>query len=90
MYILEKGNPTSVGNATGRITRQVLTCTFRQRKLTNSHVLRNGRILFNALPGDINALRGDLRAFKRKLYSYLLAGAFSSVGEFKGFQGGTG
>ena len=92
MYILEKGNPTSVGNATGRITRQVLDLHLSPTRTHkyNSHVLRNGRILFNALPGDIKALRGDLRAFKRKLYSYLLAGAFYSVSEFKGSQGVTG
>jgi hypothetical protein len=92
MYVLQKGNPTSVGNITGRLTRQVhdLHLSPTRTHKSDSHVLRNGRILFNALPGDIKALRGDLRSFKRKLLSHLLAGAFYSVSEFKRVSGGSG
>ena len=87
LYVLSKGDPSA-----GRITRRGndLHLSPRRTHKADCHVMRNGRILFNALPGYLKDLRGDLKAFKRQLFAYLVEGAFYSIREFKGVSGGSG
>lgn len=92
MYILTQGDLTIVADVSGRITRRGndLHLSPRRTRKADCHVTRSGRILFNALPGYLKDLRGDLKIFKRRLVAYLVEGAFYSISEFKGFSGGPG
>jgi hypothetical protein len=92
MYCLEKSDPVLVSDMTGRVTRQCTDLYISPRRIhkPDSHVLRQGRILFNALPRDLKAMRNDLKVFKRLLKNHLLAGAFYSLQEFKRVSGGSG
>lgn len=92
LYCLENGNPVLVSDVTGRATRQRADLYLSPRRIhkPDSHVLRQGRILFNALPSELKAKRDDLKVFKRLLKVHLLEGAFYSLQEFKGVSGGLG
>jgi hypothetical protein len=92
MFTLEKSDPTLVQNVTGRVTRRAHDLHVSPRRLlkSDSHALRQGKILFNALPRDLKTAREDLKLFKRLLKDYLVQGTFYSVNEFKGVSGVSG
>jgi hypothetical protein len=65
MFVLRKSDCTLVGDRTGRVTRRGLDIFLPPRRIfkADSNVLRQGKILFNALPTELKLMRGDLKTF---------------------------
>jgi hypothetical protein len=91
-FCLEKTDSPLVAQVTGRVTRRAADIYVSPSRTHRSdcNVLRQGRILFNALPVELKAKRNDVRVFKRSLKAFLVDGAFYSVREFKRVSGGMG